>query len=608
MGRGRDSRESVCSHPVTVARPAVDRCPGLSRPFIADDGALVRLRVPGGQIATLVLQDLVEIAAAFGAPCLQLTSRGNLQLRALPDPIPEGLAWSIEATGLIPSGSHELVRNILAAPLASHLGDLVADFDAGLCADPELANLPGRFMVAFSDESGSVLGEHWDLAYQLTSPTSGRLLAAAAGHVVVGAEVARSDAVAELLRRACLFLTDRVLADHSGNGVWNVRDLHTGASVFEGLSPVTLDPPTALAAGTHDHDLVCGVPLGMLDAVMIDALAQVTDTVVLTPWRSVVVPRFGRDAEVAEALAASGLTTAASSPWDMLSACVGSPSCRRTHIQTMALAREAVLELPQNARRVHVSGCDRRCGAPAQEHIDVIGPTSALSIVSAAAPPVAKMPTPRYDYVRDGQEIYRRSFGMIRNEATLAGLDGDLATVATRIIHASGDTALVHDIKAHPDVIQAAREALRAGNTILTDSNMLASGITWRRLPAGNEVICLLRDPQVPPLAKEWQTTRAAAAVSLWEPYLEGAVVAIGNAPTALFHLLEMLHDGAPRPAAIIGMPVGFIGSAESKVALAVHELADGFSVPWMVLHGRRGGSAVAASAVNAIATPDELA
>jgi len=274
----------------------------------------------------------------------------------------------------------------------------------------------------------------------------------------------------------------------------------------------------------------------------------------------------------------------------------------------MALAREAVVELPVTARRVHVSGCDRRCGAPAQEHIDVIAPTSALGIVSAAAPPVAKMPTPRYDYVRDGQEIYRRSFGMIRNETTLAGLDGDLATVATRIIHASGDTALVHDIKAHPDVIEAAREALRAGNTILTDSNMLASGITWRRLPAGNEVICLLRDPQVPPLAKEWQTTRAAAAVSLWEPYLEGAVVAIGNAPTALFHLLEMLHDGAPRPAAIIGMPVGFIGSAESKVALAVHELADGFSVPWMVLHGRRGGSAVAASAVNAIDTPDELA
>lgn len=555
-----------------------------------------------------MLQDLVAIVATFGAPCLQLTSRGNLQLRALPDPIPEELARSIEATGLIPSASHELVRNILAAPLAPKLSELVRAFDAGLCADADLASLPGRFMVAFSDESGSVLGEHWDLGYQRTSPTSGRLLAAQAGGGAVGAEVTPAHAIAEMLRRARLFMIDRGMADRTVTGVWNVRDLNADAAVFDGLDPVTLDPPPALLAGPHAKDLVCGVPLGMLDAAMIDALAQVTDSVVLTPWRSVVVPGVGHHPEVAEALAISGLTTKAGSAWDMLSACVGAPSCRRTHVSTMALAREAVVELPQTARRVHVSGCDRRCGAPAQEHIDVIAPTSALSIVSAAAPPVATMPTPRYDYVRDGQEIYRRSFGMIRNEATLAGLDGDLATVATRIIHASGDTALVHDIKAHPDVIEAAREALRAGNTILTDSNMLASGITWRRLPAGNEVICLLRDPQVPPLAKQWQTTRAAAAVSLWEPYLEGAVVAIGNAPTALFHLLEMLHDGAPRPAAIIGMPVGFIGSAESKVALAVHELADGFSVPWMVLHGRRGGSAVAASAVNAIATPDELA
>ncbi len=482
--RGWDCRESVCSVPVTVARPAVDRCPGLSRPFIADDGALIRLRVPGGRIATAVLQDLVHIAATHGAPCLQLTSRGNLQLRALPDPIPDDVAWSIEATGLIPSASHELVRNILAAPLAPHLHDLVADFDAGLCADAELASLPGRFMVAFSDESGSVLGEHWDLAYQVMSPTLGRLLAAAAGGGVVGAEVAPSDAVAEMSRRARMFAANRATS-----GVWNVRDLPSDASVFDGLSPVAIDAPPALAAGPHDNDLVCGVPLGMLDAAMINALGLVADTVVLTPWRSVVVPGAGHHPEVAETLEASGLTTKAGSPWDMLSACVGAPSCRRTHIQTMALAREAVVELPQTARRVHVSGCDRRCGAPAQEHIDVIAPTSALSIVSAAAPPVAKMPTPRYDYVRDGQEIYRRSFGMIRNEAMLAGLDGDLATVATRIIHASGDTALVHDIKAHPDVIQAARQALRAGNTILTDSNMLASMAISPRWPPASSTL-----------------------------------------------------------------------------------------------------------------------
>ncbi len=218
-------------------------------------------------------------------------------------------------------------------------------------------------------------------------------------------------------------------------------------------------------------------------------------------------------------------------------------------------------------------------------------------------------PTRRYDYLTDGQEIYRRSFGTVREELAgrLGALAPGLATVVTRVVHAAGDTGVVDDVAAHPDVVAAARAALRAGACVLTDSHMLASGVTARRLPAANRVVCTLRDPRVPDLAQRWGTTRAAAAVSLWEPWLEGSVVAVGNAPTALFHLLEMLHDGAPRPAAVIGMPVGFIGSAESKLALAHHDLPGG-PVPWLTLHGRRGGSAVAAAAVNALATPEELA
>lgn len=216
-------------------------------------------------------------------------------------------------------------------------------------------------------------------------------------------------------------------------------------------------------------------------------------------------------------------------------------------------------------------------------------------------------PTRRYDYVTDGQEIYRRSFAMIRDESDLSSLPVDLHGVATRIIHAAGDTDVSEQIAAHSDVVRSARGALAAGAPILTDSTMLASGVTRRRLPADNEVVCTLRDASVPDLAREWGTTRAAAAVSRWTERLEGSVVAIGNAPTALFHLLEMLHDGGPRPAAIVGMPVGFVGSAESKVALAEHELPGG-PVPWLVVHGRRGGSAMAAAALNALANPDELA
>ncbi|KGN36810.1 precorrin-8X methylmutase [Knoellia subterranea] len=217
-------------------------------------------------------------------------------------------------------------------------------------------------------------------------------------------------------------------------------------------------------------------------------------------------------------------------------------------------------------------------------------------------------PTRRYDYVTDGQEIYRRSFAMIRDESDLRGLPTGLHTVATRIIHAAGDVAITSEIAAHPEVVAAARSALSNGAPIITDSQMLASGVTRRRLPADNEVLCTLRDERVPGLAMQWDTTRAAAAVSLWGDRLEGAVVAIGNAPTALFHLLELILDGGPRPAAIVGMPVGFVGSAESKVALAEHRLADGEQIPWLVVHGRRGGSAMAAAALNALAHEDELA
>ncbi|MDO4716316.1 MAG: precorrin-8X methylmutase [Propionibacteriaceae bacterium] len=215
-------------------------------------------------------------------------------------------------------------------------------------------------------------------------------------------------------------------------------------------------------------------------------------------------------------------------------------------------------------------------------------------------------PTRRYDYLTDGDEIYRRSFGMIRDGADLACFGPQLRTVVTRIVHAAGDLAITKEIAAHPEVVTAARSALEAGAPILTDSLMLASGVTRTRLPANNEVVCTLRDPRTPGMAKSWGTTRAAAAVSLWLDRLEGSVVAIGNAPTALFHLLEIMLDGGPRPAAIVGMPVGFVGSAESKIALAEHDLPGG-PVPWITVHGHRGGSAMAAASVNALATAKEI-
>ncbi|PRW62586.1 precorrin-8X methylmutase [Actinopolyspora mortivallis] len=206
------------------------------------------------------------------------------------------------------------------------------------------------------------------------------------------------------------------------------------------------------------------------------------------------------------------------------------------------------------------------------------------------------------EYIRDGREIYRRSFATIRAEAALDGMPADVAGVAVRMIHSCGMVDLVDDLAYSPDVVRSAREALNAGAPVLCDAEMVAAGVTRRRLPADNEILCTLSDPAVPGLAERLGTTRSAAAMELWRPRLDGAVVAIGNAPTCLFRLLELVEQGAGVPAAVLGIPVGFIGAVESKQALASHPRG----LEHLVVHGRRGGSAMTVAAINAIASEEE--
>jgi precorrin-8X/cobalt-precorrin-8 methylmutase len=205
-----------------------------------------------------------------------------------------------------------------------------------------------------------------------------------------------------------------------------------------------------------------------------------------------------------------------------------------------------------------------------------------------------------YDYIKDGDAIYRQSFAIIRSEADLARFSADEAELAVRMIHAAGLVEAAENFAFGPGFVSAARTALEAGAPIFCDAEMVARGITAARLPANNDVVCTLRDPRTPDLAQSLGTTRSAAALELWRDRLAGAVVAIGNAPTALFHLLEMLRDGAPKPAAIIGMPVGFVGAAESKDALAENS----YGVPCAIVRGRLGGSAMTSACLNALARP----
>ncbi|WP_282609990.1 precorrin-8X methylmutase [Pelagibius sp. Alg239-R121] len=205
---------------------------------------------------------------------------------------------------------------------------------------------------------------------------------------------------------------------------------------------------------------------------------------------------------------------------------------------------------------------------------------------------------PNYDYIRDPQEIYRQSFATVRSEADFSAMDADMATVAERLIHACGMPDILSELAWTEDAAAAGRDALNAGAPILADCRMVVEGVIRARLGQNNAVLCTLNDDRTRPLAVELGTTRSAAAVELWRDHLDGAVVAVGNAPTALFHLLELLAGGAPKPAVILGFPVGFVGAAESKEALVEAALG----VPYISLRGRRGGSAIAAAAVNALA------
>jgi precorrin-8X/cobalt-precorrin-8 methylmutase len=206
-----------------------------------------------------------------------------------------------------------------------------------------------------------------------------------------------------------------------------------------------------------------------------------------------------------------------------------------------------------------------------------------------------------YDYLRDPDAIYRESFARIRREVDLSALPQALHPLALRLAHAAGDAAILRDLVWSEGAVAAGRAALAAGVPILVDAAMVKAGIIARRLRRKSKLLCLIGDKRVPALAARVGTTRSAAAVELWRPHLAGAVVAIGNAPTALFHLLEMIAAGAPKPALVLGFPVGFVGAAEAKAALAENTLG----LPFVALAGRRGGSALAAAAVNALAGED---
>jgi precorrin-8X/cobalt-precorrin-8 methylmutase len=411
-----------------------------------------------------------------------------------------------------------------------------------------------------------------------------------------------------------------------------------------------------------------GVPFGAADAETFEQIAALCEQfgdglVKLLPARALLLS--GVIASAAPALIAAvrraGLIAESDHLLANVVACAGAPACASAHGETRRLARElaeCARPLITAGASLHVSGCSKGCAQSTRADLTVVhassGPllgvladvaeTAGLCASSALAsgaelgvqvralareyaiaapheaartflaryrarpprrqPELAPKPSSMkrtYDYERNPAEIYRRSFSIIRAEAKLGRFSPSEERVAVRLIHTAGMVELADDIVFSPGFTEAASAALRAGKPVLCDANMIVSGVTRARLSAQNDVLCFLGAPGLSELARELHTTRSAAALSLWKEHLDGAVVAIGNAPTALFRLLELLDETDARPAAVIGVPVGFVGAAESKEAL----LADG-RIPALIVRGRKGGSAMAVAAINALASEEE--
>ncbi len=343
-----------------------DRCPGVLRPHRAADGAMVRIRVPGGQTTGAALARLGDLATRYGSGLLQLTSRGGVQVRGLPDPVPAALVDALSAAGFLPSPAHDRVRNIVASPLTGLSGGrldlrpVVADLDRAIIADPALAALPGRFLFVLDDGRGDVSHLALDLGYRAVDAERGLLLVGDHRH---GYPVAVADVVPTMIIRAREFLARSA-------GVWHIRDLSDPVAPPLPARPWRSQTQPLGAVGPHAS---VAVPLGLLEPDQVATIHQLAPgPLVITPWRGIVIP--GAAAQL-PALAAAGLITDETSSWTMISACVGAPWCGQGRADTRALAAELATRSVVGGPRTHLSGCERRCGAPAGDHLDLVAPT-----------------------------------------------------------------------------------------------------------------------------------------------------------------------------------------------------------------------------------------
>ena len=583
-------------------------CPGALRPMMSGDGLVVRLRIPLGRLPQDAARAVARAARRHGNGLIDLSARANLQLRGVGDEGHGALIAELRELGLIDGDAGaEARRNVIVTPFSRprDSSETIAAELAQLLTRADAPPLPGKFGFAVDCGPQPVLT---GTAADIRIEQGPRGLICRADGAEQGHPVSPGSAARAALDLARWFVGSGGVTGNRGRMARHLAAGHALPPAWQGApagAPASPPGPGAVAQG-----MLVALEFGRIEAGMLAVLADL-GPIRLTPWRMLLV----EGAQVVPDL--PGLITDPADPRLAVSACPGAPDCPQARAATRDLARALAPRLPPTAR-LHVSGCAKGCAHPAATDLTLVATAAdrfdLIRNGRAGDPPsrrdlgpadllahpetLTKAPRMPHDYEKDGARIYARSFATIRAEADLARFTPEEEPVAVRMIHAAGMVDLARDIAFTPGMAGTARAALEAGAPILCDARMVSEGITRSRLPAGNAVICTLQDPRVPELAQALGTTRSAAALELWRDRLAGAVVAIGNAPTALFHLLDMLEDPAcPRPAAIIGCPVGFVGAAESKAALIAAP-----PVPALAVRGRLGGSAITVAAVNALA------
>ncbi|MDB4975224.1 MAG: hypothetical protein JWN48_3565 [Myxococcaceae bacterium] len=632
-------------------------CPGVYTPMTSGDGLIVRLRASVRPLTSAQVRALAALATEHGNGLLELTRRANLQLRGVRGSALEVLQRELVCLGLADASPEREKRlsPLMVSPSAelaragTPLEQLALRIEAMLGADTTPLDLPSKFGLVLDDEAGLLARVPADLRLTVRQADGLIDLSVACDKVdALWLSACTPELAPELVGRL-LWALSRAQA----GGSMRMRDLlkergieALRALVAPGSSAAAEQLPAARARepaqliGLHTGPLPwlgLALPFGVGDARTWQALARLAEQfgrgeLRVTAARSVLIAgvRVGASdrAALEQAAAEHALIIDPSDRRLHVAACAGAPACGSGLGETRALATTLAASLPAlgSGFRMHVSGCDKGCAESGVADVTLLHAEGGVQlgfgcdVAKTRSLPVIALETARqcltalgrdsrvrppmtrhYDYERDGAAIYRRSFSIIRSEAQLSRFAPIEERVAVRLIHTSGMVDLADDVLFSPGFADAASAAIRRGAPILCDANMIVSGVTRSRLSAHNDVLCFLDDPRVAQLAKEQATTRSAAALTLWGERLRGAVVAIGNAPTALFRLLELFDETDLRPAAVIGLPVGFVGAAESKQAL----LADG-RVPAMIVRGRRGGSAMTVAAINALASDKE--